>query len=235
MSSRRVFSLRVLLIALLVLHSLPDPGVARSLTAQLEKVEELLEKQSWKKAAEQSARLRAKLLKKDVSKARELLQPIAQTLVIQAIAEANLGQDRDALWHWHSAQNYLDDLPQLELSAYGRANALLAGRSLHDQPALEERVEIPDDRKGYQEVKIRYSEKPEYPRSLRKSGYEGVVRIQLIIGTGGRAYQPVIKSAGLVPTMAFPALEALSKWQFQAATFERKEIPVYFELEIRYQ
>ncbi len=199
-------------------------------------LESRLDSHQWKEAVDQSVKVRAKLLKKfrDPGVTPTL---IAKTLVVQAIAEANLGRDDDALWHWHAAQNYLAGLPAMDLSAYGRAAQILAGRALDDVPATRPAAAADPQRRRRRDhgVEIRRPVPPEYPKSLAKSGVEGAVVVKIIVGTGGRAHQPVVLDAGLVPAMAFPALEALKDWLFSPAERDGQPVAVYFELKIRYR
>lgn len=221
---------------LLAIAILSPPAVAADKwEREIGSLESLLESRDWKKAVERSAEVRGKMVRKFQDPAATPAR-IAETLVVQAIAEANLGRDDDALWHWHTAQNYLEGLPATDLAAYGRAAEILAGRALDDVPPIPAPpAEAQRRKKRDREVKIKGPVQPVYPKSLAKSGMEGAVVVKIIVGVDGRAHQPVVLDAGLVPAMAFPALEALREWLFSPAEKEGQEVPVYYELKIRYR
>jgi len=212
---------KALLLAIVILAPSAD-AAAGGWEGRIRTLESRLDSHQWKEAVDQSVKVRGKMLKKfrDPGVTPTL---IAKTLVVQAIAEANLGRDGDALWHWHAAQNYLAGLPAMD--------------ALDDVPAIRPvRSPAPQRRRRRDHgVEIRRPVPLVYPKSLAKSGIEGAVVVKIIVGTGGRAHQPVVLDAGLVPAMAFPALEALKDWLFSPAEQGGQPVPVYFELKIRYR
>jgi TonB family protein len=215
-----------------VLLAWPAAGADRA--RKLEGLQELLERREWKQAAERAERLREDLVA-DLEEAESALPSIAQTLVLQAIAEANLGRDEKAVWHWQTAENYLPGLAETDLAAYGRAAEILASEPPAAAPAPVAAANEPGKRRDrYREVKIRTAVQPTYPKSLRKTGQEGSVVVRVVVGLDGRPHRPLVKDAGIVPTMAFPALEALQAWRFAPAERDGQPIEVYYELRIRY-
>lgn len=223
------------LVAFLLIGGAADVAAGGRWQGRLQRVEKELESGAWKDALEDSAKLREKMVAK-VDDAVELLPWAAQTLVLQAIAEANLGRENDARWHWYAAQSYLDDLPQLDLSGYGRAAELLSSLSAEEMPA-EWMSPAPSEEKKerYREVKIRQPVEPRFPKSLSRSAMEGKVSLEVVIDPSGRARRPRILDAGLVPTMAFPVLDALRQWQFEAARRGGEPVAVLYQLRIDYR
>ena len=201
---------------------------------RVERIERKLDAGDWKSVLEESAELRKKIVAK-VDDAVELLPSAAKTLVLQAIAEANLGREDDARWHWYSAQSYLDDLPALDLAGHGRAAELLSALSVDDMPEEWNAPAASDQQERYREVKIREPVEPRYPRSLRRSSKEGKVSLEIVIDASGRARRPRILDAGLVPTMAFPVLDAVQRWQFDAARRGETPVAVLYQLRIDYR
>ncbi len=231
---RRGRGLPVLVTGALILVSAAGPalGAGGKWQRAVQDLESQLEHGDWKKTLERCEKQRGKMIGKfaDPGLTPEL---IAQTLLLQAVAEANLGRNDDALWHWHSAQNYLDGLPDMDLSGMGRAASILAGRSLDDVPEVPMAKEK-SDRSRYREVKIKRPVRPTYPKALSKTGIEGGVVVKIVVGAGGKPHQPVVLEAGLKPLMAFPALEALRGWRFTPAQEGKEPIAVYYELKINY-
>lgn len=203
--------------------------------SRVERIERKLDAGDWKSVLEESTELRKKMVAK-VDDAVELVPSAAKTLVLQAIAEANLGREDDARWHWYSAQSYLDDLPALDLTGHGRAAELLSALSVDDMPEEWKAPAASDQQEErYREVKIREPVEPRYPKSLRRSSKEGKVSLEIVIDPSGRARRPRILDAGLVPTMAFPILDAVQRWQFDAARRGDTPVAVLYQLRIDYR
>jgi TonB family protein len=194
---------------------------------EVARLEERLAKKDWKETLDRSVDLRRKMLER-IDEAGELIKPLAQTLALQALAEANLGRDDDALWHWQAAQSWLEGLDRKDLTPYGRAREILANPP--SPPAAPALV----GKGSYQPVRIRQAVHPVYPGSLRKTGKEGKVRVRLIIGPDGRPSRPAVLASGIVPSMAFPVLDALRTWLFDPATDAKRPLAVEYEVEIRY-
>ena len=230
--TRRARHVAVIVASLLVWASVPAAGAGDKWQRAVRKLDSQLERSDWKKTLDRCQKQRDKMID-HFADPGVTLQLAAQTLLIQAVAEANLGRDAAALWHWHSAQNYLEGLPAMDLSGMGRAASILGGLSLDDVPVVPI-VEEPNDNSRRREVKIKQPVRPTYPKALVKSGVEGSVVVKIIVGTDGRPHQPVILGAGLEPLMAFPALEALRDWRFTPAQQDEEPTAVYYELKINY-
>jgi hypothetical protein len=214
------------------------PGGAHAATdrwaKEIARLEKSLEKGDWKGTLDRAVRVRQSMIER-IDEAEELIKPLAQTLALQALAEANLGRDDDAIWHWQAAQIWLDGLEKKDLSAYARAQEVLASPADGSlPPGAMGAMPLPDEPGRYQQVRIRQAVHPVFPSSLRKSGKEGKVRVRLIIGADGRARQPSVLAAGIVPSMAFPVLEALRNWLFDPASEGKRPVAVEYELEIQY-
>lgn len=202
---------------------------------KVDRLEAMLEAGEWKRAMERAESFRSKLVA-DVEAAEEAVAAAARTWVVQAVAEANLGRDEDAVWHWLAAQNFLDGLPALSLEGMGRAREVLRGRSLSDTPesGLARPLSAGDDPPSYDGAEILHTVRPEYPRSVTRSGIQGSIEVQIVVDVEGRPRRPRVSSTGLLPTMAFPALEGLRQWRFEPATEEDRRIPVLYTLELHY-
>lgn len=199
----------------------------------LQRLEALLEAGEYRRVVKRAPKVRSRIVA-DISEAAESTRPAAETLVIQAVAEANLGRDDDALWHWYLAQSYLPGLPDLDLGSMGRAAELLEGRGVEDLPP-EMALAPAAEGSRYREVKIRATHAPTFPKSLAKSGREGVARIRFLIDDQGRQSRPMVVDGGFVPTMAFPVAESLRRWRFAPAEEDGKPLHVWYELEIHYR
>lgn len=194
---------------------------------EISRLEEHLAKKDWKGALDRAVEVRQKMVER-IDEAEDLIKPLAQALALQALAEANLGRDDDALWHWQAAQGWLEGLEKKDLAPYGRAREVLANPP---SPAV---APVTAGKGSYQPVRIRQAAHPVYPGSLRKTGKEGKVRVRLIVGPDGRPSRPAVLAAGIVPSMAFPVLDALRQWRFDPATDSKRPLAVEYEIEVRY-
>jgi Gram-negative bacterial TonB protein C-terminal len=221
---------------LLLLAAVPSGAhaVTDKWVKEITRLEKGLAEKDWKGTLDRAVRVRQSMVER-IDNAEELIKPLAQTLAVQALAEANLGRDDDAAWHWQAAQTWLDGLEKKDLSGYGRAKEVLTPPAAGSLPPVATgAVPSVTGQKSYQPVRIRQTLHPVFPSSLRKSGKEGKVRVRLIIGADGRAGQPRVLAAGIVPSMAFPVLDALRQWRFDPASEGKRPVAVEYELEIHY-
>jgi hypothetical protein len=202
-------------------------------------LEERLAKREWKDTLDRAVALRQKMLDR-IDEAEELVQPLARSLALQALAEANLGRDDDALWHWQAAGSWLPGLDGKDLSSYGLAREVLAPQPAAATPTAPPPLAgnspkpSPSGAERYQPVRIRQAVRPVFPASLAKSAKRGKVRVRLVVGADGRPRQPAVLAAGIVPSMAFPVLDALLHWRFDPAADGKRPIAVQYEIEVRY-
>jgi protein TonB len=79
--------------------------------------------------------------------------------------------------------------------------------------------------------------KPQYPRSARNDGIEGLVLVRVIIGVDGRIEPGSTRVVRSVPALDAAAVSAVSQWRFSPALGRQGrpvrvivEIPVQFSL-----
>ena len=155
----------------------------------------------------------------------------AQALVLQAIAEANLGMNEEAVWHWQAAGGMIDGLSELDLSDYGLAEALLKGSADREPDSSGGR----GSGKGeYEKVVILRTVKPQAPKAVRKRFANGALTMEVVIDLSGRPSRPIVKSQGPVPMMVFPILDAVRQWRFTPASRDGEPLRVVYELKIDY-
>ena len=74
---------------------------------------------------------------------------------------------------------------------------------------------------------------PEYPRSMRRHGLEGIVMISFTITEDGAVSNPVIIDSNN-PAFEAPALDAIMKWKFEPATRDGKPVKYKARQEITF-
>ena len=70
---------------------------------------------------------------------------------------------------------------------------------------------------------------PEYPRSLKQAGVEGVVEVEFIVDESGRVRDARVVRAS-APEFAAPTLAAVARWRFEPGL--RQGMPVNFRMRV---
>ncbi|HSB63373.1 MAG TPA: energy transducer TonB [Thermoanaerobaculia bacterium] len=74
---------------------------------------------------------------------------------------------------------------------------------------------------------------PSYPELARRAHVEGVVLLEAIIGSDGLVRDArVLRSANFL--LEAPALEAVRRWRYRAATVEGRSVPVYLTVVVTF-
>lgn len=88
--------------------------------------DELLRKHKWRSARRETRKLADQVIGKGWY-GPELGRILAELALFEAIADANLGRDREAIWYWHVATNLDSAVRSRDLGRYGEAGKLLYG------------------------------------------------------------------------------------------------------------
>ena len=130
-----------------------------------------------------------------------------------------MGIDRDALWHWESAQLILPELRFDVMRSYGEIVSVFDGSPFSTRESAESYLQ----EKG---VWLSQGEKVTPPRALdrvsapmphkRSGSIAGEkVRVSFLVGTDGRVYSPRIESSGNSVLATFSALRVLNRWIYE--------------------
>jgi hypothetical protein len=156
----------------------------------------------------------AALARVEAERANPAALELARAVSRLALAEAGLGRQEDALWHWGEAQN-LDRaaLSPAELASFGAAGELLAHHPLRhlDEAPAGLTVYRADDLKLQSPIRTA----GELPKLAEDMGAK-VLRIQGIVDSEGRFREPVVLGEGS-PDTIYRVLEALREWRYTAA------------------
>lgn len=146
---------------------------------------------------------------------------IALMTAFQAVAEAGLGREDDALWHWHIAQQIVPEISAMKMGMFGAGGAVLLGQEPRQDCAAAAA-------EGADVTKPRPTErpKPEYPEALRAAGVHGLVTIEALVGADGTPRSPRVLTPGAPPTLVLAAAESLRRSRFAPA--QRAGIPVAY-------
>ncbi len=182
---------------------------------EMEKVEAKLRQGKWKSALAHTERVIKTVLGRTWY-GKELRQMVADLALYQALAEANLGRDGPAIWHWHIAQNLDFRIVKRDLAPYGEAGKLLYEHPLRARGEVPVPFEVPDHYPGGPPY-----EGPDRPRMrsipevLNNTGAvqegSGDFKVELLIDEQGEMHQPVVISSHLHPIIIYASLEWLRR------------------------
>lgn len=223
---------------------LPWPSLAADTTDEwrqsVKEVDQKLRARDWA-AAEKQARQLAVQTADRTGMGKATAHGLAVVTALRAIAEAGLGQNHDAAWHWDMALNLDPEIAKTDLSLYGSAADWLRNRKLRalEPPLPPDGLRMADGsgvvKKDVQRPKLVSHKNPELPAMLRNRTVVGLVVVQAVISTDGRPRDPRVETAPTgVPAMAYAALEALRQWRFEPARVEGKPVEVYYTLTVDY-
>ncbi len=193
--------------------------------------EELVEVDAKLRAGKWKAGLKDAQLLTEVVLARtwygkELRGIISELALYQAVAEANLGKNDRAIWHWHIALNLDRKIRRRDLAPYGKAAKLLYEFPLRAEGEVPAPYVVPETYPGgplfVGPVRPKMSS---VPTVLNNTGAaiegSGDFQVELIIDRRGRIQQPVVISDHLHPIVIYASLEWLRKMPvYEPARFE---------------
>ncbi len=111
--------------------------------------------------------------------------------------------------------------------AYAPAAALPAGGSGGNQP----RSSSPAGPSG-RGPRVLYSPEPIYPENARKNGWQGTVRLRVLVGVKGQVEDVVMGVGSGYPELDRAAADAVRKWRFAPAVQEGKAAVAWITLPV---
>jgi hypothetical protein len=172
------------------------------------------------------------LIQEDLSRPEPA--PLAGAVARLALAEAGLGREADALWHWQAAQN-LDRsaLSPEALAAYGAPGALLARHPLRraDEAPPGLRV-LRSEEAGVRSGRRLAGSIPALSAATAAVPGPPELRLQAVITADGRLTEPVVQTAGS-PGATWEILEGLRGWRYEPARKENSPVAVFRAVTIK--
>jgi TonB family protein len=150
-----------------------------------------------------------------------------------AAAEAGLGRQEDALWHWQTARNLSrQPVPKEVLAKLGPPGELLG--SLPERRRLDEApagMEVPPaGAPGVVPAKKVAGDLPVQSKVLQAISVPKWMRLQAVIDAEGRLRDPVVVTA--IPEMTWEVLEAARSWRFEPGRKDGVPVATFYELEV---
>ncbi|HEX4965796.1 MAG TPA: hypothetical protein VF173_33615 [Thermoanaerobaculia bacterium] len=219
-------SLRSLLVCAVAfsLVGLAFASFARGRTPEgpLESLDAQLRNGQWAEAREGSLALVAR------TRTSPLASMLAPAVARLALAEAGMGRQDDAVWHWHLAQN-LDRsvLEGKELAAFGTAGEILARSPLRRADEAPRGLTVlpatdPEVRPG----RLLAGPAPKLSAEVAAIGAPKGLKLQVVIDPDGRLRDPVVLGAE-VPGVVWEVLEGLRSWRYEPARKGEEPVSVF--------
>lgn len=213
-------------------------GVEPLLNDQM-KVVDLLTAKRWKDARDLSHRQFIVLS----GYAKEYPASVAAGLVLEALADAGLGDEGPALCRWYAAQHLDPNFTKADFSRFGDAGALLSRNPAKLRPAsttadpeavkLDDAMQDKDPEHQVQRPVIVSSPPPLYPELARRARIEGKVVIESIIEKDGSVSHPSILQSQ-PKGLDVAAINAVCDWRFKPATLKGEPVRVYYALTVNF-
>ncbi|MCM2270540.1 MAG: energy transducer TonB [Thermoanaerobaculia bacterium] len=216
------------------------PGVLENWVDRLRGISGDLKAAEWKKAKRACDFLLAEM-RESIEGGASSGGLLAMASLYRALAEAGLGDEREAAWDFRMAQALYPDYARVDLSPYGEAGLRLeahrvrppgtplpAGEDAKDQP-------LPPMRGIHPPERIR-APQPVFPFAKFNACIDGRVMILTVIDREGRVKDPSILAAE-DPVLAFSAMDAARAWKFRPARLKANNtpVPVIYTLTVNYK
>lgn len=211
-----VFALLVLLLPVKV------PAAVSEWTPEVAKVDDLLRQGKWKQGRNKAQKLTRQVLSQSWygTGLRESLTDLA---VYLAVAEANLGRDDDAVWHWYIAQNLDRGAFRRDLSPYGQSAKLLLEHPLRHLGEVPPGFEV-RDQTLYSNVERPKAKETPLANVLNNTAAvrerPGNLQVELVFDKEGHVHHPVVVSDYLHPIVIYAVLEWLRKVPYEPARID---------------
>lgn len=209
---------------------------------RIKKAETLLEDGESKKALRQTKQL-AKEMAARLHSGEAIQQYLGSVYVLRAVALADLGKEREAIWQWHVASQIFPRLQGYDLAKFGEPGQFLIDHAFEPstvdsddkealQASLKAMLEGPDQSGLTPPRKIK-APQPDFPAGRYGTGKVSVI-VASVIDTEGRPTSPRIIARDGEFTMVSATLDALMDWRFKPATHDGEPVPFHYVLTVNF-
>jgi TonB family protein len=204
----------------------------------LREIDQKLRVHQWGAAEKQSRKLADQIIE-EAGLGESAAYTLAVVSAFRAIAEAGLGREEEADWHWETALNLFPDIAKTDLSPYGPPAARLKERQpsladLQPQASTIAQLLAQPSTGNVKAPRVVRQVPPSFPEGLGLMHVAGKVVAETIIGEDGVPHHVRVLQAEGGPAMKYEALEALRQWRFEPAKLEGRPVKVYYVLTINF-
>lgn len=150
---------------------------------------------------------------------------LGSAAAMRAVAEAGLGNARDAAWDWHMAVTLYPDYETMGLGRYGKGGEALRQALLE----FEVRKQVTDDSAEVQPPRKVHAPNPAYPLAKRHACLEESIVVETTISEDGMPFHPRLLTPQY-PVMGLATMEALRRWLFEPARLDGEPVCTIFVL-----
>ncbi len=150
---------------------------------------------------------------------------LGYALAMQAVAEASMKLDREALWHWDMAQVMVPNLRAELVQSYSGLVGMFDASPFRDQLSAIQYLSaegewLPSEGGAIRAASV--SQKAAIPSPSRKSNalVGQRVKVSYLVDTQGRTYCPVVEEGSENTLAIFTVLESILVWRLQPATID---------------
>jgi len=150
---------------------------------------------------------------------------LAYALAMQAVAEATLKLDREALWHWDMAQALQPSMRAELMLSYSGLVGMFDASPFRDQPSAIEFLSgrgewLPSEGGVIRTAQVRQKTTIPSPERKRNALVGQRVKVSYLVGRQGRTYTPVVEEGSDNTLAIFSVLESILVWQHDPATVD---------------
>ncbi len=203
------------------------PEVADRWRQTLEESDRLLAGGEWKRVRKAATRLLTEMSGR-IESGEAAAAYLATAAAQRAIAQAGLGNERDASWDWEMAVGLNPRFAELALDDYGEGGVRLD--RIRETPASW------DPRPPgatVQPPRRSRSPHPRYPYAKKVACLEDAIVINAIIDRDGLLQQPRPASTD-DSVLSFAAMDAMRDWRFEPARLDGRPIAVLYSLKANF-
>ncbi len=156
---------------------------------------------------------------------------LALMLALQALGEAGLGRDAEAIWHWQVAQQIVPEISAMNMAPFGAAGAALLGKT----PRRDCGEAARPSSEGVVKPSAVERPRPAYPDGLRSAGVHGQVIVEVVVGADGVPREPRVLTPQAPPALVLAAAESLLRSRFTPARLGAAAVPFCFASSVRFE
>lgn len=159
------------------------------------------------------------------------------TSLYRALAEAGLGEEREACWYWHVALAFNPLLVDFGLDRFGEPARFLLN---HEEPygSNESETAESDEAPGDGVVaapRKKRSPRPDFPYGAKYFQVTGALVVLAVIDRDGVPRTPSVITPLPAASLTWTGLEALKRWRFEPARLDGEPVSVFYTLTINYR
>lgn len=172
----------------------------------------------------------------EVNPGKKADHAIGLALMLRALAEAGRGDERNATWDWHIAQQLDPAIESWDLREFGAAGELLARHRLSTDPVPAAPTAKELEKSGAQGPRIlTRGRKPGYVEKARLRRWSGTIIVAVRVDETGLPSYPRIVAGSYEVATVLDTCEYIRALTFTPATREGRAIASLWDLTVNYR